>query len=103
MLLSRMPDRQWDDLRFGRLRRPFRAHLMDFRSRGEGEAGAPAERYVFRFSAKSADQGLRGEPKRSRTRRRNWRKLTMPKARHRTARRPWLKPSALPLLDRQTK
>jgi thiol-disulfide isomerase/thioredoxin len=55
------------------------------------------------FSAKLADQDLRGEPKRSRTRRRKFRKLAMPKARHRMARRPWLKPSVLPLLDLHTK
>jgi hypothetical protein len=56
-----------------------------------------------RFSAKVADQAFAGRPKRSRTRRRKWRKLSMPKARHRMARRPWLKPSVRPLLERLTK
>ena len=40
------------------------------------------------FSATGADRAFAGRPKRSRTRRRKWRKLSMPKARHRMARRP---------------
>ena len=52
---------------------------------------------------KFADQVLRGEPKRSRRRRRQLRKLSIPKARQRMDLSPWLNPSVLPLLDLQMK
>ncbi|MGL4463933.1 MAG: hypothetical protein ACRC1K_17400, partial [Planctomycetia bacterium] len=47
LLLEAMPNGVWDDLTFQRLRRSFRAHLVEFRSRIDGEASAPAERYDF--------------------------------------------------------
>src|SRR5262249_54505748 len=50
-----------------------------------------------------AVQASRSCPRRSRTRRRKWRKLSMPKAHCKMACRPWLNPSVLPLLDRHRK
>lgn len=56
-----------------------------------------------RLSAIHVESCVWGWLKRSRMRSRKWRKLVIPKACHKTVRKPRLKPSVGPLLDRFVK
>ena len=59
--------------------------------------------YKFRLSAIHVESCVWGWLKRSRMRSRKWRKLVIPKACHKIVRKPRLKPSVGPLLERFVK
>ena len=71
----------------------------EFRARAKRESGISEKR----LSAIHVESCVGGWLKRSRMRSRKWRKLVMPKACHKMVRKPRLKPSVGPLLERFVK